>query len=160
MRIAQIKNGTVANIIIADDSYHLGDCDVVSEIANIGDRFDGELFAAPSHERISKNDALNYARSICDAKITQAYSHNGANRRQSLYGYLAYLSALSAADKMTGDQKSDLAVLVSAAEWEEKMIAAIPKIAAILDMSEIIAADWPVLKSDVADKLSALAAVS
>lgn len=160
MRIAQIKNGVVVNIIMAGDGYEPADGDVASETANIGDKFDGKKFAALSPKVLDDEYALNFARGVCDAKITKSYSANGMNRRQSLYGYLAYLSAISAAGKMTDDQKSDLLVLIAVAEWEEKMISAIPKIAASGDTSDMVKAKWPELSPDVADKLSALASVS
>lgn len=46
MRIAQLTDNVVTNIIIADDSYILLPHDVESDFANIGDVFDGENFSA------------------------------------------------------------------------------------------------------------------
>jgi len=161
MRIAQIKDGVVANIIIVDpETYELAEGDVKSDEANIGDTYDGEKFIPQASSIISENDALRVVKNICDDKIAKAYSHDGAMRRVSLYGYFAFLNYLASEQNATDNQLADRSVLVAAAEWEEKMISAIPKIAASLDVSEIVKANWPELNPDVAKKLTALAAVS
>lgn len=160
MRIAQVKDGTVVNIIVADETYPLSDGEFQSEFANIGDKHDGKSFVAPASKKITEKQALNFARGVCNSKIDHAYSHDGFVRRQSLYGYFAYLNNLSSIGKISADQKADLATLVAAAEWEESMVSAMNDIAELRDTSKIVLAKWPELEKTIAKKLSALAAVS
>jgi hypothetical protein len=43
-------------------------------------------------------------------------------KRVSLYGYLGQLNAYAAAGTITADQKTDLATLIAAAEWEQLVL--------------------------------------
>ena len=87
-------------------------------------------------------------------------AYGGSEKRTSLYGYLGQVNALVAAGSATKEQSADLAVLLSAAAWEQAMLDFAASLVKAGDSANIDAASWPTMSKTDTAALTALATAS
>ena len=138
----------------------------IRHTVNIGDRDfpDGALIAWRDIARyappaLTSKVLASIAEEQRTARVHIAYC--GQEKRMSLYGYLGQLNAYATQRKLTDDEALDQETLIAAAEWEQKMLDAVPQLVASASAAALASDEsWPKLSADMERRLYELAMVS